>query len=312
MSRIRTIKPDFFLNEEVAELSLYARLTFIGLWTLADKEGRLEDRPKRIKAQLLPYDDVDMDALLNELHCASGNFILRYVAQGCAYIQVRNFTKHQRITGTEAQSESRIPAYLRINGEEESIEIQHHENAQNGNTLETPKKQQGSVEETPWMTGRERKGKEEEGKEKKCANAQDVIARFEQEFWATYPHKKDKERAKKSWLKINPDEVLTQTIVNAIQNQAKEKEIKLASNAFCPEWPMPSTWLNNRRWEDEITLNQINTNQGNSNGSRKYTVADDNAREEAVMRNLARQRLEREQAAFAPQAQQQQRAVLNF
>ena len=116
MSRIRTIKPDFFLNEDVAELSPMARLTFIGLWTLADKEGRLEDRPKRIKAQLLPYDDCDMDALLNELHCANAHFITRYVAQDCApnaqkcaYIQVRNFTKHQRISGSEAQYDSRIP-----------------------------------------------------------------------------------------------------------------------------------------------------------------------------------------------------------
>ena len=54
MSRIRSIKPEFFLDEELAELSPLTRLLFVGLWTLADCEGRLEDRPKRIRAQLHP------------------------------------------------------------------------------------------------------------------------------------------------------------------------------------------------------------------------------------------------------------------
>ena len=56
MPRIRTIKPNFFSNEEVGKLKCEARLLFIGLWTLADCEGRLEDRPVRIRAQLFPYD----------------------------------------------------------------------------------------------------------------------------------------------------------------------------------------------------------------------------------------------------------------
>ena len=67
MSRIRTIKPEFFLDDELAELTPLTRLIFIGLWTLADCEGRLEDRPKRIRAQLHPFDDDDTDAMLQAL-----------------------------------------------------------------------------------------------------------------------------------------------------------------------------------------------------------------------------------------------------
>lgn len=93
MARIRSIKPGFFLNDVLAELPPLDRILFAGLWTLADREGRLEDRIRKIKAEILPYDDHDTDAALTRL--ADKNFILRYEVKGCKYIQILNFLKHQ-------------------------------------------------------------------------------------------------------------------------------------------------------------------------------------------------------------------------
>lgn len=94
MARIRSIKPEFFLDEELSSVPVLARLLFIGLWCLADREGRLEDKPKRIKAQILPWDPCDPDTLLSSL--AATRLIIRYTAEnGKNYIQIRNFTKHQ-------------------------------------------------------------------------------------------------------------------------------------------------------------------------------------------------------------------------
>jgi hypothetical protein len=93
MSRLRTIKPGFFLDEELAECSPLARLLFAGIWTIADREGRLEDRPKRIKVQTLPYDDCDVDELLGELE--RHGFVARYEANGARYIAVPTWHKHQ-------------------------------------------------------------------------------------------------------------------------------------------------------------------------------------------------------------------------
>ena len=89
MPRARNIKPGFFMNEELAECDLAARLVFIGLWSLADQEGILEDRPKKIKALILPYDDCDINALLNQLQ--EYNFISRDEIDDCKYIQVYDF-----------------------------------------------------------------------------------------------------------------------------------------------------------------------------------------------------------------------------
>ena len=105
--RARNIKPGFFTNEELANCSPLARILFVGLWCMADKAGRLEDRPKRIKASILPYDTADVDALLNELESEAG-VILRYKVNGRKCIQVINFVKHQNPHHREA--DSGIPA----------------------------------------------------------------------------------------------------------------------------------------------------------------------------------------------------------
>lgn len=102
MARTRNLKPGFFKNEDLAECDMAARLLFAGLWTIADREGRLEDRPKRIKAELLPYDALDADALLCQL--AARGFIVRYVAGGQAYISIPTFTKNQQPHINEAPS----------------------------------------------------------------------------------------------------------------------------------------------------------------------------------------------------------------
>lgn len=106
MARSRNIKPGFFSNDELAEIDFAGRLLFAGLWTLADREGRLEDRPKRIKGELFPYDDVDVDNFLAKL--ADHGFISRYEVSGSHYIQITNFKRHQN--PHQKEPASKIPA----------------------------------------------------------------------------------------------------------------------------------------------------------------------------------------------------------
>lgn len=100
--RARNIKPGFLKNERLVELPFEWRLLFIGLWMMADREGRLEDRPKRIKMEVMPADDVDIEAGLTALQ--SAGFIHRYEVDGGRYIEVENFVKHQRPHPNEAKS----------------------------------------------------------------------------------------------------------------------------------------------------------------------------------------------------------------
>lgn len=102
MARARLLKPGFFANEELATLPPYARLLFAGLWTLADREGRLKDVTRWIAGQLFPYEEVDVEELLTQL--AKHRFIQRYQARGQRYIQVSSFKKHQSPHIKEADS----------------------------------------------------------------------------------------------------------------------------------------------------------------------------------------------------------------
>lgn len=143
--RIRTIKPEFWSHEDIADLAPICRLLFIGLWSMADRRGRLEDRPRRIKASVLPYDEADIDDLLNQLHAAG--FIIRYTLNELELIQVVGFEKHQRINGKEAETESEYPEHTP------------------GSEREAPGKHPGSTREAVEITGREGKGREGKGKE---------------------------------------------------------------------------------------------------------------------------------------------------
>lgn len=102
MARARNIKPGLFSNELLVELPAFDRLAFIGLWCLADREGRLEDRVKRIKIELFPCDDYDVEEGLARL--AAAGFISRYQVSGFSVIEITNFQKHQSPHGTEKDS----------------------------------------------------------------------------------------------------------------------------------------------------------------------------------------------------------------
>lgn len=102
MARARNIKPGFFQNEYLVELDFATRLCFIGLWTEADRDGKLEDRPKRLKMALFPGDNVDMDAMLNDLDRCG--FIKRYSVDGIRLIRITKWHLHQSPHHTEKKS----------------------------------------------------------------------------------------------------------------------------------------------------------------------------------------------------------------
>lgn len=102
MSRSRIIKPGFFTNDRLAEVPPLGRIMFAGLWTMADRKGRLEDRPKRIKAEVLPFDNANVERLLTDLE--SRDFIQRYEVDGRRYIQIVRFEAHQNPHIREAES----------------------------------------------------------------------------------------------------------------------------------------------------------------------------------------------------------------
>lgn len=109
MARSRNIKPGFFKNDVLAEIDPLGRILFAGLWTLADFKGELEWRHKKIKAELLPYDDCDVIKLAINLD--KSGFIRFYSDGEKIFLKVVAFEEHQNPHKNEREKGSKIPCY---------------------------------------------------------------------------------------------------------------------------------------------------------------------------------------------------------
>jgi hypothetical protein len=89
----------------------------------------------------------------------------------------------------------------------------------------------------------------EQTRAKKVANP------FFEEFWIAFPKKIAKAIAQRSWNKINPDENMKTIIIAAIAKHKSTEQWQKNDGQFIPH---PATWLNQRRWEDEV---QVVTNK---------------------------------------------------
>ena len=138
MARIRTVKPEFFRHEGLQDLEekqpkLKPMLVFEGLWTVSDKNGIFEWRPRQLKLDILPFVTFNMEQTLSIL--SDSGYIIPFEHAGKQYGIIPTFKDHQRITGTEAKSSGKFPI-----PDEETLKKRQ------GNTKETPEQQQGRLE----------------------------------------------------------------------------------------------------------------------------------------------------------------------
>jgi hypothetical protein len=208
MARIRTVKPEFWTDEKVVELSAFARLLFIGLWNFCDDDGRMVLSPKRIKMQIFPADSLDISELFGELRRES--LITIYKVENTEYLQVNSFVKHQKI---DKRTASKLPPPP-INGHPDSIPTESPR-ALGGNCLGREGKGREGIKE-----GKEY-SPEPEGSPPANSSEQDffielplnngdnygVLSAHVQEFKKLYP-RVDVEQALRSmraWCIANPD-----------------------------------------------------------------------------------------------------------
>lgn len=220
MSRARNIKPGFFMNERLAECDPLARILFAGLWCEADRSGILEDRPKRIKANCLPYDECDCHALLEQLR--ERGFIARYQVANVSYIQILAFNKHQNPHIREAAST--LPSYAEHCASTVLADIC------TGSAPLIP--DSGFL--IPDSLIPEKKQKHEQ-----------QAARFD-EFWSEYPNRKGKADALAKWKLRNLDAIADVILEDVRRRKAQDRD-----------WlrgypPHASTYVNGKGWEDDI------------------------------------------------------------
>ena len=104
------------------------------------------------------------------------------------------------------------------------------------------------TEENPTKPYKDKEKDKEKDTEKENAKKKKLeCAELFTEFWAAYPRKTSKAEAQKAFEKLNPDREMLETMIAAIQRQKNTSQWQ--EERFIPH---PSTWLNQRRWEDEV------------------------------------------------------------
>lgn len=117
MARARTLRPTFFTHDYLATCDPLIAILFAGLWTEADRMGRLEDRPVQLKMRLLPMRPCDVVAMLAELE--QHGLIARYTGDdGRAYIWIPGFVEQQRGHIHPDEAASKLPRHPRDTNEE--------------------------------------------------------------------------------------------------------------------------------------------------------------------------------------------------
>lgn len=240
MARSRNIKPGFFSNEHLAEVDFATRLLFIGMWTEADREGRLEDRPRRLKMALFPADNVDIEKMLADLDHLG--FIARYSVGSFRAIQIVNWAKHQNPHLKEAKStipEMPVvePCPVKVGASTMQAPDENSSFPADSLSLDSLNLIPDSLSPSP---------------------APVVSADLFPKFWKLYPRKVGKDKAEKAWAKLKITQDLFDLMMAALAKQVLTPDWTKEKGQFVPH---PSTWLNGKRWEDEIPEVSSNVHQ---------------------------------------------------
>jgi hypothetical protein len=99
MSRIRTVKPEFWASEQITNLNRDARLLFIGIWNFSDDSGIHSRKAGTLRAEIFPVDEditsAKVEAMIAEL--IEQGLVDEYEVNGKGYIRATGWAKHQRI-----------------------------------------------------------------------------------------------------------------------------------------------------------------------------------------------------------------------
>jgi hypothetical protein len=101
MARNRMITPEFWEDEKIGKLSVYAKLFFIGMWNFADDKGYIRNNPIVLKAKIFPYENIEnskIEMLVNEL------LSLKILEEKNRILKIKNFLKHQKIKNPSEKS----------------------------------------------------------------------------------------------------------------------------------------------------------------------------------------------------------------
>lgn len=230
MARIRTIKPEFWKSEDLSALREAVHILAAALLNQADDEGYFNANVGLLKAEVFPLREPSVSVQDGLIDLVS----IRYLRLGTApdgkrYGHILKFIEHQRVNRPTASKIKDLGI------------VWDHSVSDHGEL---------TVNSLP-----ERKGKEGKGREKSTLvqRAARGGVRF-QEFWTVYPRKHGKVQAERYWSRHGLDEIADRIIAHVRANIASNPNWRKDDGQYIP---MGSTYLNQKRWEDDVSFRGV-------------------------------------------------------
>lgn len=222
----RIIKDSISKSERVSGLTDFQFRLWVHLITYVDDYGRGDARPAIIKGACFPFRDrmtnKDIEKGLADL--AGAGCVGLYTVDGKPYLYFPNWEQHQRVR----QKVSKCPSPPERSNENDSA-ASCGELPQDAARIQNPESRiQNPNPESETIT---RRSREEE---------------FDL-FWSAYPRHEGKQKARDAFKKVT---VPLEVLLTAIEKQKKSAQWSKDGGQFIPH---PTTWLNGKRWEDEVS-----------------------------------------------------------
>ncbi|KKN79628.1 hypothetical protein LCGC14_0338320 [marine sediment metagenome] len=221
MARIRTCKPEFYVDSTLGELGHVVRDFYRSTWNFFDDYGRFPLDPKSLAVSIYPYEKRMGPKRVAEMIMVlidAGRFIL-YEVDGRHFLQVPNW-HHQKIDRPSAE---RIPP------------------PSDDNTINDMEDIRRTLDECSTTT--RSVGRYQVSGRYQVGNTHGVPENFDR-FWKVYPRKVGKDKAIEKWSKAAGASI--EIILSAVENQKQTDQWRRGVI------PNPATWLNQKRWEDEL------------------------------------------------------------
>ena len=219
----RIIKESICSSENVDQLTAFQETFFYRLIVNCDDYGRMDARPKILASKLFPLKDLRTAQVEDALRAlTSAELVILYEVDGKPFLQMKTWDRHQQVRAKKSKYPSPEDGVCnQLISDDSKCPRNPIQSESNPNPNPNPK-------------------------------AASLTANFEK-FWSAYPRHENRKKAEDAFRKINPDDSLLEKMLNSIDKQRDSPQWKENGGQFIPH---PTTWLNGKRWEDEVRTEQ--------------------------------------------------------
>ena len=248
MSRKRMVSPEFYTDEKILELPIPARLMFIGIWNHADDEGIIKYSPKQLKVQIYPADEeITLNTIIEYIELMVK---LKLLTKGTniddsPLLKITKWTDHQKINRPTLSKYVFVPLQTNNNSVIDHGSISEESVSDHGGLIEDSLPIEYNIKEVKL---KEKKLIEDNIKSKKNPEKQTKQDFTFDSVYSIYPVKKSKQASMKAFKRIPKRDL--NGFKRGLEAHIKYWEGNDVDKQFIPHL---STFINQKRWEDEIT-----------------------------------------------------------